>query len=286
MNKTKNQTMVRVNKRENPYLMVDKTGLNDVRLSWKAKGILCYLLSLPDDWQVYVSELKNHASDGRDSTATAIKELLKFGYCFRKINRNEKGQIRGFIYNVFEVPNEQLLRMSNNDEIQPNTDYPFTANPKRGAPKLDNPELLNNNRTNELKILNNNQSISQDDDIDRDDNSEIRALIYTNIDYDSLRNKYLYESTLEDILEIIVDVMETEKDFIRVNGEEKPSGTVKSEFWKLKSNHIEYVMDCLKNNTTKAKNIRAYMITALYNAPKTMNVYYANLVNHDFANYS
>lgn len=131
-----------------------------------------------------------------------------------------------------------------------------------------------------------NQSINHKPEIDRFDYDTIREVVSKNIDYDSLRNKYLYESTLEDILEIIVDVMETEKDFIRVNGEEKPSGTVKSEFWKLKSNHIEYVMDCLKTNTTKAKNIRAYMITALYNAPKTMNVYYANLVNHDFANYS
>ena len=67
-------------KRNTPFVQIDKNALQDERLSWKAKGLLAYLLSLPDDWQIYINELKNHAKDGRDSTRTAMNELIKFGY--------------------------------------------------------------------------------------------------------------------------------------------------------------------------------------------------------------
>ena len=77
-----NKTMIRVIKKENPFVTIDKTCLKDDRLSWKAKGLLCYLLSLPDDWDIYVSELINHAFDGRDSTAAGLRELPKFHVCF------------------------------------------------------------------------------------------------------------------------------------------------------------------------------------------------------------
>ena len=148
MSKNKKKTMVRVNKRDKPYLMIDKTGINDVRLSWKAKSLLCYLLSLPDDWQVYVKELMNHASDGRDNTNTALSELMNYGYCIRTTNRDESGHFKGYIYNIFEVPNSETIDSS---DFQPKTDFPYSDNPK-----TVNPKPLRNNLTNELNTLNNN----------------------------------------------------------------------------------------------------------------------------------
>ena len=91
----KKQAIYRVAKdKNNPYVMINKALLKDEGLSWKAKGILSYLLSLPDDWQIYESELQNHASDGIDSLRSGIQELIQHGYIHRK-RRNEISLIVG-----------------------------------------------------------------------------------------------------------------------------------------------------------------------------------------------
>lgn len=100
--------IVRVKKRENPFVMIDKTGLHDVKLSWKAKGLLAYLISLPDDWKVHERELATHSKDGRDSTRAALKELMENGYVVRRQLRNDdegkKGQFAKYETIVYEVP--------------------------------------------------------------------------------------------------------------------------------------------------------------------------------------
>ena len=93
--------IIRVKKdKDNPYVLINKNFLNDENLSWKAKGLLAYLLSLPDDWEIYISELQKHSTDGRDSTSNAIKELIKNAYIDRKEIRTE-GRFKS-IYTVFE----------------------------------------------------------------------------------------------------------------------------------------------------------------------------------------
>ena len=94
---------IRVNKVDIPFVQIDKRPLRDKNLSWKAKGLLSYLLSLPDDWKVYVNELKNHSKDGRDSTRSAIEELLKAGYMIRNRVHNSDGTFAGYDYTVFEI---------------------------------------------------------------------------------------------------------------------------------------------------------------------------------------
>lgn len=95
----------RVNKDpNNPYVMLNKNYISDDRLSWRAKGILTYLLSKPDDWQVYRSDIINHAKDGRDSVTAGLKELLECGYIVRNQTRDDAGKISGYDYDVFEVP--------------------------------------------------------------------------------------------------------------------------------------------------------------------------------------
>jgi len=88
---------------ENPYVMINKTALNDDNLTWKAKGLLCYMLCMPDDWQFYETELVKHSKDGRDSFRSAIKELIVCGYIHKgKRIRNEKGFLKGNEYTVYE----------------------------------------------------------------------------------------------------------------------------------------------------------------------------------------
>lgn len=96
----------RVYKESGNFVTVHKSFIHDDNLSWKAKGILLYLLSRPDDWRIYETELNKHSSDGRDSLRTGIKELEEAGYIHRTRKRNEKGQLREYEYQVFEQTNQ------------------------------------------------------------------------------------------------------------------------------------------------------------------------------------
>jgi hypothetical protein len=93
-----------VKDKSNPYVMVNKEFLNDANLSLKAKGLLTYFMSLPDDWQIYESEIVKHHRDGRDSLSTAVKELIENGYIQRQRIRDKKGRLMAYEYRVYEVP--------------------------------------------------------------------------------------------------------------------------------------------------------------------------------------
>lgn len=100
-------TMFRISKdKNNPYVIVNKGFVNDASLSWKAKGVLLYLLSKPDDWQVYESDIVKHSTDGRDSVRTALSELITCGYIKRTRKRDELGRLSGYEYVVSEVPDQ------------------------------------------------------------------------------------------------------------------------------------------------------------------------------------
>jgi len=123
-----------------------------------------------------------------------------------------------------------------------------------------------------------------DDRIDvMDETNAYMKLIRDNIEYehhmkyDNFNDKEMYE----EIYETICDVVCVKRRTIRINGEDYPYELVKSRFLKLKSGHVEYVMGCMKDTVTKITNIRAYLITALYNAPSTMSHYYQQEVQHD-----
>lgn len=89
---------------DNPYVMVDKRFVNNPNLSWRAKGILLYLLSKPDDWKVIETDIIKHAKEGRDCVRTAVRELERHGYLIKEQQRNASGQITGVAYNVYELP--------------------------------------------------------------------------------------------------------------------------------------------------------------------------------------
>ena len=105
-----NQSMFRVEKdRNNPYVVLNKEFLNDINLSIKAKGLLAYLLSLPNDWQIYENELVQHHKDGRDSVKAAIKELMNNWYISRTRIRDEFGHLKCYEYRVYESSHQNGL---------------------------------------------------------------------------------------------------------------------------------------------------------------------------------
>lgn len=134
-------SIIRVSKsKDNPYVQVDKRAIQDDRLSWKAKGILSYLLSLPDDWEIYVRELITHAPDGVASLRSGMKELEDSGYLVKSLEHDKSGKFEGYDYTVIENPT--VLRKSLNGE-QPYGEKPYTE-----KPYTENHTLLINNLTN------------------------------------------------------------------------------------------------------------------------------------------
>ena len=111
-----------------------------------------------------------------------------------------------------------------------------------------------------------------------------RDLILENIEYDTLtQNPRIDREQLDEIVDILLETVCTSRKSIRVAGDDCPAELVKAKYLKLGSHHIEFVMDCLRDNTTKVRNIKQYLRAMLFNAPSTINSYYASLVAHDMA---
>lgn len=98
-------SIIRTCKKANRFAQIDRTALNDNTLTWQAKGLLAYMLSMPDDWSYYVTELQKHSKSGRDATASALNELIKAKYVHRRKQRLQ-GKFKGYEYLVFEEPTE------------------------------------------------------------------------------------------------------------------------------------------------------------------------------------
>ncbi|OOZ78774.1 DNA-binding protein [Bacillus cereus] len=122
-------------KKDNNYSVINNTGLKDKRLSWKAKGILAYILTLPDDWVFYREELSQHAKDGINSLRAGMQELKEYGYIKRFPVRDEKNKIVRWETIIYEIPLD---------------DYPSVENPPAGKPVADNLPVENH------KLLNTN----------------------------------------------------------------------------------------------------------------------------------
>lgn len=112
------------------------------------------------------------------------------------------------------------------------------------------------------------------------DRSECRAEVKDSIEYPQLCSQYAQED-VDEIVDLLTDVLTSTRPTLRIGGEELPAAAVRDRFWQLERSHIEYVMDSLRNNTTQVRNIRGYLLTALYNAPVTINHHFQAVVQHD-----
>ena len=116
----------------------------------------------------------------------------------------------------------------------------------------------------------------------RNEESAIRAYLEEQCCFEQLKPEFKHrEAELDAIRDLMIEVCTSTAQTIRVNGEDKPTDIVKSRFTKLNSEHIRYVCDCLKENTTKVTFTRSYLLTVLFNAPTTIDHYYSQLVRHD-----
>ena len=142
----------------------------------------------------------------------------------------------------------------------------------------NNTDISNNN-----PILSGN-NVDNDMDKDMDERNAYREYLMEQLSMGILYERYPFEKeTLEAIMDMMLDVICSKRKTIRIAGDDKPVGIVKSQFLKLNSSHIEYVMDCMQHNPVKVRNIKQYLLAAIYNAPLTINSYYQAMVNNDMA---
>ena len=140
---------------DGPYTVIGNEAAQDSSLSWKAKGLLIYLLSLPKDWNIRISELANHATDGYDSTKRAMDELLASGYIQRGLRvRKEDGRLGDYVYLLSGVRNEMP------SQEKPNVDLPSQGKPSQGKPSQENRQLQKKEITKETKNKRNTEYIS------------------------------------------------------------------------------------------------------------------------------
>ena len=277
----------RVEKTKN-YTVMANYHLRDKRLSLKAVGLLSKMLSLPEEWDYTTRGLAAICKDGVDAIGAALKELENCGYLVRHRLRDDRGRMRDTEYVIYESPHTAL----------PDTENPYLDNPDTVKPDTENPAQLSKDISDSLKEKNNNGSsihsipfLSGEEtpkpetkrkDAKLEEMARYRELIKENIEYDALCCDFPYShDRLDEIVELLVETVCSGKQYIRVSGEDYPAEVVKSRLLKLDSEHIRFVFDCLKENTTKIRNIRQYLLATLYNAPATIGSYYSALVNHD-----
>ena len=280
--------------RTKDYTVMSNCHLRDKRLSLKAKGLLSQMLSLPEDWDYTLTGLAYINLESKDAIRSAVNELESAGYIQRHQTVKANGKFGANEYVIYERP-------------QPSSDKPLSENPTTEKPSTeitssDNPTQLNTKITNTKKQntdLSNTHSIHS---ADSDDFSTPTALdpkepkrneitlaqmnhcredVKERIEYEILAEQYPGNDYLEAIVELMVETLCSAKRSIRVAGDELPAEVVKERLMQVDSEIVGFVLDCLKMNTTKIRNIKQYLLTTLYNAPITIGSHFSSLVNHD-----
>ena len=290
--------------RNTGYTVMSNHHLRNKELTLKAKGLLSQMLSLPEDWDYTLAGLSHINREKIDAIREAVRELERAGYIVRSRERDAKGRLRGADYVIYEQP-----------QLPPKPDLPTLENPTQENPTLEkptqeNPMQLNKEvqRTNLSKKEKSNTDTQSTHSIpilspdpsplegqaaapperkrkESDDAYRVyEEIIKDNISYDILKQDIPYDhDRIDEIVDLILETVCTRRRTVRIAGDDYPADLVKSKFMKLDSEHIRFVLDCMRENTTKIRNIKQYLRAALFNAPSTIGNYYTSLVAHDMA---
>ena len=269
--------------RNTGYTVMSNHHLRNKELSLKAKGLLSQMLSLPEDWDYTLAGLSYINREKIDAIREAVRELERTGYIQRSRERDKKGRLRGADYIIYEQP--------------PNLDLPTLENPMQLNKDIQKTDLSKKEKSNtdlssnhSIPILSPNPSPLREETAEpewkgteaADAYSVYEEIIKDNIEYEHfIKHTDIDRGRLDEIVSLILETVCTKRKTIRIAGDDYPAELVKAKFMKLNSSHIEFVFDCMKENTTKIRNIKQYLKAVLFNAPNTIDSYYTALVNHD-----
>ena len=277
------------------YTVMSNHHLRNHALSLKAKGLLSQMLSLPEDWDYTLQGLAQVNKESIDAIREAVRELERAGYIKRSRERDERGCLRGTVYTIYEQPYAEPTPEEPMQE-KPALDNPTLEKPMLGLPTLENPTQLNTESTKKRKRQSKDLSITdsipfpsgfpesptQKRTETKGTFESYRELILENIEYDYLCREFsTYREDLDEIVELMVETVCAKRKTTRIAGSDFPHEVVRSRFLKLDCSHIEFVMECLRNNTTEIRNMKQYLLAVLFNAPTTISNHYTAQVNHD-----
>ncbi len=280
------------------YTVMANHHLKNRSLSLKAKGLLSMMLSLPDEWNYTTRGLAAISMEGVDSIGNALKELESAGYIVRTRLRDQKGRITDTEYVIYETPNgtpqpdapesgiphvatpdTEIPDMENQDSDASDTENPAQYNTYRSNTYPVNPKISNTERTNPYQS-NPNLSKGAGGGDTHTNIAQVREQVRNSVCYDCIVDSDNRER-LDDIVELIVETLCTEKPLITVSGIEYPAALVKERLMQINSLHIEYIFSCLAKNSHEIRNIKRYLLATLFNAPATMSSYYDAQVRSD-----
>ena len=275
--------------RNKGYTIMSNYHLRDTAISLKSKGLLSMMLSLPDEWNYTTRGLAKICKEGVDAIGGALRELEKAGYIVRRVVRNERGRICDMEYTIYEQPHPRQP-----GPPRPDTTALDTENSDMVTQGPETTAQINKDR--ETKDQSNTDSIpfrdpaAEPPEPKRTETSladrmeDYRELIRDNIQYPLLVAQNPDNADLiDEIVELMTETVCARRKVTRVCGSDFPAEVVKSRLLKLDAEHIRFVLKCLHENTSQIKNIKQYLLAALYNAPVTINSYYSALVSHDLA---
>ena len=270
----------RVNKNRG-YTVMANYHLRDKTLSLKAVGLLSKMLSFNDGWQFSTKGLSMICKEGPDAVLAALRELEDHGYLVRHRQRDSKGRMSNTVFEIYEQPQPVSPHREKPDVDNPDMENPHMENPHGENPaQLNTNQVITNERNNSLR---NYQSINLDGMDRMDEREQYREMIRDNLEIDIRSQDRRYDlDRVNEIVEIMLDAVCSTSPTIRINGEDMPQPVVKSRFLKLDSGHIDYVLQAMNDCPSDIRNIRAYLLTALYNASLTIDNYYSARVNYDF----
>ena len=184
-----------------------------------------------------------------------------------KTSRKEKSRLQESVCADFNILNANYIDLNNNKNSY--TEYQSINQHQKSDPS---------SKVDSVDIIDSKEKIEKTEMIDTMET--YRALIHQNIGYHALIERYDVEQ-LDEYVQIMLDAICTKSETVRVDRAEYPADVVKSRLLKLNYFHIEYVIKCMANNTTKIQNIKNYILTALYNSYATIDSFYRAEVNHD-----
>ncbi len=297
----------RVERTQN-YTVMSNYHLRDKSLSLKAKGLLSLMLSLPETWDYTLSGLAKISLEGKDAIRATVVELEKAGYIQRHQTTGKDGKFGSNEYIIREYPASHEPPLEGPSSAQPLSENPSTVPPSAGATLTENPTQIKKDPVKKDQEITDSVSTEsfpfpsvpspspapveterkrkegkrRRQSVSKGEMDAYREMIRENIDYDGFVRERPYDAgQLDEMVEIMVEAVCSKKETLRVAGNDFPQAVVKSRLLKLDREHIVFVFDCLKENTTQVRNMKQYLLTVLYNAPATIENHYAAQVNHD-----
>ena len=269
--------------RTRDYTVMSNHHLRDKGLSLKSKGLLSMMLSLPEDWNYTTRGLAKICKEGVDAIGGALRELESAGYIVRHQMRDRQGRISDTEYVIYEQPQPKAPDTPQPDTASPDTEKPAELNIEKSKTQKQTTDVPS---TDSIPFRERAAARPPErkgrDAMSVEEMQDYRDLVLENIEYDHLCREFsTCREDLDEIVELIVETVCARRKTTRIAGADFPHEVVRSRFLKLDSSHIEFVMECLLNNTTVIRNMKQYLLTVLFNAPTTMNNHYTAQVNHD-----